>query len=148
MKKYFLGLILILVIAALLLFQGPSGKTILVGGKKIKLIGVAKTEAQKEQGLSDRKSLCSDCGLLFIFGQPGIYPFWMRRMYFDIDILWISGDRVVDITYGAKKPSPEEFDNPKAIYTPKSPVDKVLEVNSGWVRENEIKVGDSFSLID
>jgi len=99
-------------------------------------------EAQREKGLSDRKSLCSGCGMLFVFDQPAVYPFWMRRMNFDIDILWIAGERIIDITYDAKKPSKEEFETPKTIYQSKFPVDKVLEVNAGWVEKNRVKIGD------
>ncbi len=116
-------------------------QTILVGGKTIK-VALAKTEREKEQGLSGRQSLCSDCGLLFLYQTPGIYPFWMRRMYFDIDILWIAGNWVAAITYQAQKPSPEEFESPKTIYRSQMPIDKVLEIGSGWVEKNGIKVGD------
>lgn len=106
------------------------------------VVEIAKTAKEKEQGLSDRKNLCSDCGMLFVFDQPGIYPFWMRRMYFDIDILWIIDDRVVDITFAAKAPPKEEFVAPKTVYQSKFPVNKVLEVNAGWVEKNGIKTGD------
>ena len=106
------------------------------------VVEIAKTAKEKEQGLSDRKNLCLDCGMLFVFDQPGIYPFWMRRMYFDIDILWIIDDRVVDITFAAKAPPKEEFVAPKTVYQSKFPVNKVLEVNAGWVEKNGIKTGD------
>ena len=102
------------------------------------------TEEEKAKGLSDRKNLCSNCGLLFVYDSEGIYSFWMRRMYFDIDILWLNKDRVVDIIYDAKKPTAEEFESPRIIYQSKVPADKVLEVNAGWVEKNGIKIGDSF----
>ena len=41
------------------------------------VVEIAKTAKEKEQGLSDRKNLCSDCGMLFVFDQEGFYPFWM-----------------------------------------------------------------------
>ena len=63
-------------------------------------------------------------------------------MYFDIDILWIIDDRVVDITFAAKAPPKEEFVAPKTVYQSKFPVNKVLEVNAGWVEKNGIKTGD------
>jgi len=118
-----------------------SPSKLMIGDKVLK-IEIAKTVQQQEKGLSDRESLCSDCGLLFVFDRPGIYPFWMRRMHFDIDILWIAGDQVADITYGAKKPANEDFERPKEIYQSMVPVDKVLEVNAGWVEKNGIKVGN------
>ena len=116
--------------------------TKLMLGSKVLMVEVAETPKEREQGLSDRKNLCLDCGMLFIFDQPGIYPFWMRRMYFDIDILWIIDDRVVDITFAAKAPPKEEFVAPKTVYQSKFPVNKVLEVNAGWVEKNGIKTGD------
>jgi len=106
------------------------------------VVEIAKTAKEKEQGLSDRKNLCLDCGMLFVFDQEGFYPFWMRRMYFDIDILWIADDRVVDVTLGAKVSSKEEFAAPKTFYRSRVPIDKVLEVDAGWVEKNGIKAGD------
>jgi len=116
--------------------------TKLMLGSKVLMVEVAETPKEREQGLSDRKNLCLDCGMLFIFDQPGIYPFWMRRMYFDIDILWIADDRVVDVTLGAKVSSKEEFAAPKTFYRSRVPIDKVLEVDAGWVEKNGIKAGD------
>jgi len=113
-----------------------------VGGKTLG-VEIAKTPAEREKGLSGRESLCPDCGMLFEFDQEGIYYFWMPKMYFDIDILWIADNKVVDITYDAKKPAVgEDFNNPKERYFSKVPVDKVLEVNAGWAKENGIKIGD------
>jgi len=159
-RRYFLaGIIVLLTICflVLLILSISLGRPILlsdrtakwdeyetkisVGGKAVKA-DVVRTPQDKERGLSGRKSLCANCGMLFVFDQKGIYPFWMRRMYFDIDILWIAGDRVVDITLDVKKPSLLDFDSPKIIYQSHVPVDKVLEVNSGWVEKNGIRVGD------
>lgn len=112
-----------------------------IGGKRL-LVETAKTAAEREKGLSGRKELCFDCGLLFTFPQKQRWSFWMKQMYFDIDIIWIDGDKIVDITIGAKKPSLDDFNNPKEVYAPNVPVDKVLEVNSGWVEQKDIKIGD------
>jgi hypothetical protein len=145
-KKLFSLVLLILAIASLAIWLAFRLKATLptkvsVAGKPLE-VTIARTVAEKEKGLSEKPSLCSGCGLLFLFDQPGIYPFWMRKMRFDIDILWIKDDRVVDVTYGAKKPSAEEFEVPKQIYQSQVPIDKVLEVNAGWAAGNGIKVGD------
>ena len=134
---------------ALLLFLKPKSgsyqSNVMVADHRL-VVEIANTSKEREQGLSDRKTLCSDCGLLFVFNQPGFYSFWMRRMYFDSDILWIAGDQVADITYGAKKPAKEDFERPKEIYQSMVPVDKVLEVNAGWVKKNGIKIGDGVEM--
>ncbi len=151
-KKVVSLVFLVLVLISLVLwlaFQLKANQPtkILVGGKILE-VTIARTVAEKEKGLSDKPSLCSGCGLLFLFDQPAIYPFWMRKMRFDIDIIWIKDNRVVDLTLGAKKPSAEEFEVPKTIYQPKVAVDQVLEVNAGWVNGNGIKVGDEVILKD
>jgi len=134
--------ILSLTVGLVFLKQKSEGQSqIMVAGHRL-VAEVVRTSREQEQGLSDRKSLCSDCGMLFVFDKPGIYSFWMRRMYFDIDILWITDNKIVDITFGAKKPSREELSFPKMTYQSKSPINKVLEVNAGWVEKNGIKIGD------
>lgn len=135
------SVVIIMVLLLILLLPRGRQTKMLVGGELLK-VEIMRTEKERTQGLSERKFLCSDCGMLFIFDRSGIYPFWMRRMYFDIDILWIARDEVVDITYGARKPQLEDFDSPKEVYQSKAPVDKVLEVNAGWVKKKGIEIGD------
>lgn len=151
MKKLFLFLLGLIILLGSYLFASNSQKKnqLKVGGATLK-IEIADTGEERNRGLSDRKSLCFDCGLLFVFdgstslttSSPGFYPFWMRRMNFDIDIIWIKNNEVVDITYGAKAPPKNEFEAPKTIYQSQVPVDMVLEVNSGWVKQKGIKVGE------
>jgi hypothetical protein len=149
LKKFFPALLALLVLglavwlALRLKIAAPT--KVSVGGKPLE-VGIARTLAEKEKGLSEKPSLCPNCGLLFFFDQPGIYPFWMRKMRFDIDILWIKGSQVVDITYGARKPAKEEFDAPRTIYQSQVPIDKVLEVNAGWATAKGIKVGDEVKI--
>ncbi|MGI5826381.1 MAG: DUF192 domain-containing protein [Patescibacteria group bacterium] len=120
-------------------------RTLVLAGKTLQ-VEIAQTESEREQGLSDRPSLCESCGMLFIFDSPGFQSFWMRRMHFDIDMIWINGNKIVDITPSAKKPEASEFDSPKIIYTSKVPADKILEVNAGWTEKNGVKVGDEIAL--
>ncbi len=141
-------LIVLVFLGVIFLFtlkKGSRTQKIFLAGKPLR-VEIRKTSAEREKGLSDRENLCSDCGMLFVFDQTGIYTFWMRKMHFDIDILWLAGDEVVDITYGAKAPLKEEFDAPRTTYQSKVPVDKVLEVNAGWVKENGVGVGDRMSV--
>ena len=143
MRKLFFVILTVLLLYScfIILNSRKTAPTLKVGAAILK-IEIADTDAKRAQGLSDRQSLCGDCGLLFIFDTSGIYPFWMRRMQFDIDILWIRNGEVVDITYEAKVPPKEELEEPKTFYQSKVPVDQVLEVNSGWVKEKGIKIGE------
>lgn len=142
MKKLLFFSLPVIILGSYFLTRNFGKKNLLKVGNAFLKIETADSPEERSQGLSDRKSLCSDCGLLFIFDQPGFYPFWMRRMNFDIDILWVRDGEVAEITYEAKAPPKEEFESPKTFYQSKVPVEMVLEVNSGWVKENGIKIGD------
>lgn len=147
MKKirYLVVLLLLLVLPGFFWFNSrykPGSNSTLVIANKTLQVEIARTEAQRELGLSDKESLCTNCGMLFVFDQPGFHGFWMKRMHFDIDMIWINGNKIVDITHNAKKPTPEELESPKTIYSPKVAADKVLEVNAGWCEENGVSVGE------
>jgi uncharacterized protein len=76
-------------------------------------------------------------GMLFVFEKPGIHGFWMKDMNFAIDIVWIGQDkRVVQIM---EHIAPETF--PK-VFSPREPIQYVLEVNAGWARKSNIQLGD------
>ncbi len=107
-------------------------------------VEMAETPKQWEHGLSDRESLGDMEGMLFIFPQYHIPVFWMKDMHFPIDIIWISNYKVVDITASA----PVETTSKLPTYSPRSPVNMVLEVPSGWAQENGITVGDQLFIND
>jgi uncharacterized protein len=100
---------------------------------------VADDEASRQRGLSGRDSLDPDSGMLFLL--PGDSPsFWMKGMRFPIDIVWIKGARVVDVTAGV--PPPAGTNAALATYSPDRPADRVLEVNAGWAARHGVGRGD------
>ncbi len=112
-----------------------------IGGKKISA-EIADTYVERAMGLSGRGKLEDDEGMLFVFDEPDIYGFWMNDMRFAIDIIWIKDGLVVDIWENAQPPSDDHIPS----YTPKSKAKYVLEVNSGFVEQNDITIGDSVVL--
>ena len=108
-----------------------------INGTKINLI-VARSEKDKIKGLSERKSLPSGEGMLFIFNKPDRYPFWMKGMLFPIDIIYLANNSVVYIVENA--PAPGQAPN-LTIYKPDQPANYVLELNSGMVGKLGIKKG-------
>lgn len=118
-----------------------------VGGEKKLNINIERviTEEGRRQGLSERTSLCDQCGMLFVFESSSYFPFWMKDMNFDIDIIYLDADmRIVNIFENVSKESykktpPETFSNTK-------PAKYVLELNAGKSKELDIMVGDILSL--
>ncbi len=106
-----------------------------IGNTEIK-VELAESQGQRERGLSGRKSLPQNQGMLFVFEKPGLYSFWMRDMEFPLDIIWLDADyQVVDM---AKNALPESYPN---FFVPKREALYVLEVNTGWSETNSITLG-------
>lgn len=92
-------------------------------------------------GLSSRDEIGSD-GMLFFLPEKKLAAFWMKDMKFNLDIIWIDGDRVVDISYDLPMPEPDTTNAELPFYSPKIPVDRALEVVAGDVEKFGIEVGD------
>lgn len=110
-------------------------------------IEVADTPAKRQQGLGGRESLASGSGMLFVFEKEDKYRFWMKGLSFPLDFIWIKDMSVVDLTENVAFPDPNQSDETLEIVTPKEKVDMVLEVNAGYVRANNIKIGDKIEFI-
>jgi len=99
---------------------------------------IAATFKQQYQGLSNRESLCGDCGMLFNFSDSGPRSFVMRNMNFPLDIIFIDNGVIKNI---AAQLEPEK-ENPQNIYESNGPVNQVLEVNGGYCDKYNIQPGD------
>lgn len=94
---------------------------------------VADTPTERGRGLSNRSYLASGSGMLFLFDKADYYSFWMKDTLIGLDFLWINGSTVVDTTRNVPPPAAGEV---LIHYTPRVRVDKVIEVNAGWIDEN------------
>lgn len=118
----------------------PDQPKVYLGGEKI-TVTVLNTKELQEVGLSGRKSLGKNEGLLFNFPEPGFHGIWMKDMLFPIDVIWFNNDKIVDVWENA---SPDSY--PK-VYTPIEKATIVLEVNAGFVSEHHLKTGDMLGRI-
>lgn len=130
--------------------QAQESKIVKIGDISIKA-DVADSDIERQKGLSDRSGLDKDTGMLFVINNNKATPtFWMKDMKFAIDLIWIlssSGDvktgKIIQIDKNALAPPPGTSDNKLKLYSPKTAVDYVLEVNSGYSDSKGIKVGDT-----
>lgn len=109
---------------------------------------LANNEKLRKKGLGGTEQLNENEGMLFVFdekGGIGRYPpvFWMKDMLIAIDIIWIDDGKIIQIDKDIKPPQKDTPDKDLDRYTPKNPVDYVLEVNAGFSDKNNIKAGDS-----
>jgi len=98
---------------------------------------LAKTDAQKEQGLMYRESMPSDAGMLFFFDTTEPRTFWMKNTKIPLDM--ISLDENLTVT-GIADNVPPCVSDPCAIY-PLAPGRYVLEINGGAANSSEIRSG-------
>lgn len=108
-------------------------------GDEIIYVEIADTPQKRGQGLSGRESLCEQCGMLFIFPEPAMPDFWMSNMNFPLDILWIKDRTVIGVVENL---SPLADNAPPVYYRPKEPITASLELNAGWVKNHQVKIGD------
>jgi len=107
-------------------------------------IEIADTDKERIKGLSGRKNLEENEGLLFVFDTEGYHGIWMKDMNFNIDIAWL--DKNKKIIHIEKNVSPKTY--PKVFYAfeEEKPILSlyVLETKSDFFEKANIKVGDLF----
>ena len=106
-------------------------------------VEVAANPKAWQKGLSGRKSLAPDSGMLFVFPTARREPFWMKGMNFSIDIIWINQGKIIDI---APNVAPC-FIEPLPVYLPRLPAQAVLEVPAGFSVKNSLKIGDKVEVL-
>lgn len=116
--------------------------TVTINNKLFK-VELADNPAERMQGLSERQSLAEDMGMLFLFEKPDLYTFWMKGMKFPLDIVFISGDKIVTVIDNLQ---PASTEGQLHSVFPENPVDKVLEINAGLAQKYNLKKGDSVQL--
>jgi len=107
-----------------------------IGGKTF-IVDVSDTPFTMSRGLGGRESLGSNEGMVFIFDKSDKHGFWMKNVFFPIDIIWMDENLVVN--HIEKSVSPLSY--PKTFY-PDTPSLYVLEVNAGESDKLKLKIGD------
>ncbi len=118
-----------------------------IAGKSLN-IEVVNTPASITQGLSGRERLGAD-GMLFLLPTKSIPSFWMKEMRFDLDLVWLDDSTVVEIAPHVPRPLGDV--NPNGYqylptYSPKTPVNMVLELEAGKAAALGLKSGDKLIL--
>jgi uncharacterized membrane protein (UPF0127 family) len=96
------------------------------------------------RGMMFRDSLAPDRGMLFVHGEPGLFPYWMYQVRIPLDIVWMDLDRrIVEISADTPPCKTEASKCPtygghqKAVF--------VLELAGGMAKKYGLYVGDKLS---
>ncbi len=99
-------------------------------------VEIADTEATQECGLMNRTSMPDDQGMIFIFAQSSLTPFWMKDTLIPLSIAFINENgTVVDV----QEMQALSEDN----HYPAGPYRYAIEANAGWYARNGIAPGDT-----
>lgn len=98
-------------------------------------IEIPKTLGEFKTGLMFRESLDTNSGMLFVFEKVAQQSFHMSHTTIPLDIAFIDEEGCIEsikeLVPLRKEPV---YSNAQVLYA--------LEVNRGWFKENEVKVGD------
>lgn len=160
----FLLLVAMMLVAAWLAQEGNSGKlfdnylaqtpaptpeptkTMNIGSYTF-TVEVVDGQEERQRGLSGRKALEKDTGMLFVFDKQNTRPsFWMKGMEIPIDIVWIDNDKVVQLNTDVAPDPKDTPDEKLRLYTPNQPIDYVVELSAGTIKAQKIRVGDRAEL--
>ena len=122
---------------------GQQGITkVFVGGQLIKVESVSSSQ-DLAKGLAGVEKLDWNEGMLFIFPRKDYYSFWMKDMLIPLDIIWLDGQTIVDLTVNVLPPADLNNQNDLPVYDSSKKADYVLEVRAGFIEKYGLKVGDS-----
>lgn len=102
-------------------------------------VEVASTGQQRTRGLSYRKHLASNAGMLFVYQKTLPLIFTMRETSIPLSIAFISEDFVINEIH-KMEPFAQQH------YPARLPARYALEVNQGWFEKNGIKAGDRLKM--
>ncbi len=107
---------------------------------------VADNDRTRTGGLSEWPQLGEKQGMLFVFDDYRARNFWMKGMQFPLDFIWIRNKKVADITHNVQHPPKDAEDHQINRAGTGEFVNMVLEVNGGFARKHDIKVGDTIDI--
>lgn len=147
LRILFIALCIILVLwaAAALLRRELSGATVeqqqVHIGQRVLTLLVADEPAEHNHGLSGYQldKLTTD-GMIFVFPAAEERTFWMYKMNFGLDIVWVADGQVVKIEPDV--PAPLAGEEPLKMHSAPQAADMVIELPTGGIDKWGIAVGD------
>ena len=108
-------------------------------------VEIAADDPTREEGLMFRDHLAEEKGMIFLFPQSGVYPFWMKNTLIPLDMIWIDdAKRVVTV---ARDVPPCKAD-PCPSYPANGPASAryVLETAAGVAAKHHVEPGATLKM--
>ncbi|MGK0289493.1 MAG: uncharacterized membrane protein (UPF0127 family) [bacterium] len=124
-------------------------KKVEVDNRNIIQVEVVTSDEDMAKGLGYRKSLAIGKGMLFHYPDTDIRRFWMKGMFFPIDIIWIRKGTIVHIEKDVPPPRSIMInDSQLKVYDGSSyPANMILEVPAGYSQKNGFQEGQKIQIL-
>ncbi len=138
-KIFLIGLSFIIIVSILFLSKANNKHSLVCFKKNCFKLEVADTPEERRKGLMFRRSLDKNKGMLFVFKEEGIYPFWMKNTKIPLDIIWLDKEKRVIFIKNNALPCDGKgcaliYPDRKAMY--------VLEINANMAKSKGIHIND------
>ena len=123
---------------------------IVTGSDTVSLfVEVARSAAQKTQGLMERQSLPDSMGMLFVYDdvQPADAGFWMYRTRIPLDIAFADSAGTI-VSIRAMEPCAARLAAGCPTYAPGAEYRYALEVNAGFFARHRVQQGSRLLVRD
>jgi len=141
-SRKLIGLLILISALILFWFKSQCGPSQVCFQRNCFQVELARSQAEQTRGLSFRQSLAPDRAMLFIFNQPGKYPFWMKNTLIPLDIIWL--DKEKRIVFVKENTQPCSETNCPLFY-PGGEAQYALEMNAGSVEKLGLIEGEIMS---
>jgi uncharacterized membrane protein (UPF0127 family) len=122
--------------------RGTATITTRSGAKVVVQVEIARTSAERQRGLMNRRTLPAKAGMVFVYPQAVSNGFWMKNTLIPLDIAFYdSRGRILRIL--TMQPCRRD---PCKVYDPGVSYRAALEVNAGSFRRWEVKAGDRIAV--
>ena len=101
-------------------------------------VEVADTVEKRSLGLGNRPGLKKGWGMLFVFEKRKLHRFWMKKMQFSLDIIWLDNHKIVHIL---RNILPAISGEKPQTMSPPVPANFVLEIDAGRASELKLQLG-------
>lgn len=116
-----------------------SGSELISLEKILPNIEVVTNSQDRQRGLMYKKAIPENYGMFFIWNLNKVQCMWMKNTYIPLSVAYMDRSGKIINIYDMVPLS-------KASVCSKKPVLYALEVNRGWFRRHDIKVGDVLDL--
>ena len=105
-------------------------------------VELARTQAERQQGLMGRRSLGAKAGMVFLYSEPHRGGYWMKDTLIPLDIAFADARGKI-LRIFTMQPCRRD---PCRIYDPKVAYRSALEVNAGSFRRWRVRAGDRITV--